>query len=138
MVQFIYICTDETYCFYSLSTYIFKYIQIREGISFLTDSIGSPTSFIFQASGGAAVKTAEERRIKSTQRPQTVKKEKERKATSKKGGGGGRNSHSDENSDIDEAIAAYYAVRIDKNQVENILSNKTMIRRIMLFGFTRL
>ena len=73
MVQFIYICTDETYCFYSLSTYIFKYIQIREGISFLTDSIGSPTSFIFQASGGAAVKTAEERRIKSTQRPQTVK-----------------------------------------------------------------
>ena len=84
--------------------------------------------------GGKANKKYAETSDSEDERQRRRKKEKERKATSKKGGGGGRNSHSDENSDIDEAIAAYYAVRIDKNQVENILSNKTMIRRIMLFG----
>jgi hypothetical protein len=68
--------------------------------------------------GGKAGKKYAESSESEDERQRRRKKDKERKSSSKKGGG--RNSESEENSDIDEAIAAYYAVRIDKNQVDNI------------------
>lgn len=63
--------------------------------------------------GGKTTKKYAESSDSDDERQRRRKKDKERKTSAKKG----RNSRSDdENSDIDEAIAAYYAVRIDKNK----------------------